>query len=179
MSYRLEVITTSVADAVRYAGGLMFDRGRAGWRVSVITEDAAQSRALTVLGARLQLPGQLDDVLYKPDRLARTLLMPVDELTEDRHLAAVNYGDEPCAQLLFWGADASESAAARHAVRHDLSPAARSFKTHALRCAGLDTEVERSELFWVDDPLASARFGDLRMSDVSAGGDRAPARTPT
>ncbi|MCV7282193.1 hypothetical protein H7J88_21410 [Mycolicibacterium flavescens] len=34
-NYRLDVASATVAEAVRYAGGLMFDRVRAGWRVVV------------------------------------------------------------------------------------------------------------------------------------------------
>lgn len=56
MSYRLDVITSSLTEAVRHAGGLMFDRNRAGWRVSVITDDDTYVRALTILGAQIQSP---------------------------------------------------------------------------------------------------------------------------
>ena len=51
MSYRIDVVNQSVAEAVRHAGGLIFDRSRAGWRVRVVIDDAANSRALSILGA--------------------------------------------------------------------------------------------------------------------------------
>ncbi|MCV7154576.1 hypothetical protein [Mycolicibacterium pyrenivorans] len=65
MSYRLDVVTTSVADAISHAGGLMFDRGRAGWRVAVVTDAAPYSQfwatdaLATVLFEDLLPDGQL------------------------------------------------------------------------------------------------------------------------
>lgn len=162
MSYRLDVATTSVADAVRHAGGLMFDRGRAGWRVAVVTDDATYSQALTILGTHTRSPGQLEDRPHGQGRVVRTRVLPIDELTATRQGTAEDSGVAPWAQLLFWGERVTRESTGRlYAVRHDLSPAARTFKAHALRCAGLDTHVESSEQFWVTDALATDLFGDL------------------
>ena len=53
MGYQLDVVTASVAEAVRHVGGLMFDRSAAGWRVRVVTVDTAHRQALTILGTAL------------------------------------------------------------------------------------------------------------------------------
>ncbi|KUI38762.1 hypothetical protein AU195_22420 [Mycobacterium sp. IS-1496] len=46
-------------------------------------------------------------------------------------------------------------------MRHDLSPAARTFKTQALYATGLVTSVEECEHFWADGTLGSSGFWDL------------------
>lgn len=184
MSYRLDVVTGSIADAVRHARGLMFDRGRAGWRVVVVTDDDAPFTALTILGTHAQSPGQLDVAPGRPDRLVRIRVQSINELTSDRFDSGVaNAEVEPCAQLLLWGPPiTSGTTGPLHAVRHDLSPAARTFKAHALRCVGLDTHVESSEQFWVNTVLAPDQFGDLLPVDqwphVHGGGHHARSPSP-
>ena len=61
MSYRLDVVSDSLAEAVAHAGGLIFDRRRAGWDVSVTTSDVTPTRALTILGARIDVPGPFNE----------------------------------------------------------------------------------------------------------------------
>ena len=56
MGYHLDVITDDVGEAIRYAGGLMFDCCRAGWQVVVTTDDVAHTEALAILGVRAQSP---------------------------------------------------------------------------------------------------------------------------
>ena len=55
MRYRLDVVAPSVAEAVRYAGGWMFDRVMAGWDVNVLlasdTDRDGDVRPLKILGA--------------------------------------------------------------------------------------------------------------------------------
>lgn len=184
MSYRLDVIAASVPDAIRYAGGLMFDRGRAGWRVAVVTDDATHSRALAILGANTQSPARLEARPSGQARAYRIRVLPIDELTVSRQGPAAEDSEaEPRARLLFWGPRVtSESTGLLYAVRHDLSPAARTFKAHALHCAGLDTFVESSERFWANDALAADLFDDLRPDGqwprAHAGGTHEQSRSP-
>ena len=178
-SYRLDVISASVADAVRYAGGLMFDRGRAGWRVVVVTEDTTHSSALTILGSRTRSPGQPEEILGKP---VRTRIPSHDALF-------VNHGPAPVGlprvesnwQLLFWGPHVScEAAASASPLRHELSAAAQRFKAHALHAAGLDTQVEPSEEFWSNDVLDPDLLVDLLLHPQShAGVYQARSPSPT
>jgi hypothetical protein len=181
-SYRLDVISVSVADAVRYAGGLMFDRGRAGWRVVVVTEDLTQSTALTILGARTQPPGQPELILGKPGRMVRTRILSGATFSVNRRTARVGLPRvESGPQQLFWGPHLScETAATVHPVRHELSPAARTFKAHALHAAGLDTHVDPSEEFWSTDALDPALPVESSLESQTYAGefeDRPPSPT--
>lgn len=179
-SYRLDVISASVADAVRYAGGLMFDRGRARWRVVVVTEDATHSTALTILGTRTQPPGQLEEILGKPGRVVRTRILSGNALSVNDGTARVGLPRvESGSQLLFWGPHVNcETAATVYPVRHELSPAARMFKAHALHAAGLDTHVEPSEEFWSRDVLDPDLLVD-RLLESQTYDDECEARSPS
>lgn len=180
-SYRLDVISASVADAVRYAGGLMFDRGRAGWRVVVVTEDATHSTALTILGTRTQPPGQPEEILGNPGRVVRTRILSGDALSvHDGTACAGPPRVESGSQLLFWGPHVScETTATVYPVRHELSPAARRFKAHALTAAGLDVHVEPSEEFWSNDaPHPDLLVDPLLNSQTHAGESEARSPSP-
>src|SRR5690606_31689638 len=97
VGYRVDVITDSVSEAVRHAGGLMFDRSRAGWDVVVLTDDPDNSRALAILGARTQGPGQLDDRFHRRERETRTVVTAIGGFGAEGTSAAVP-GLEPHAQ---------------------------------------------------------------------------------
>ena len=49
---RLSAIAPSAAEAVRYAGGWLFDQVMAGWDVTVVTADDGDPRPLDILGVR-------------------------------------------------------------------------------------------------------------------------------
>jgi hypothetical protein len=164
VGYRVDVITDSVSEAVRHAGGLMFDRSRAGWDVVVLTDDPDNSRALAILGARTQGPGQLDDRFHRREREIRTVVTAIGGFGAEGTSAAVP-GLEPHAQLLLWGHQVDdELARVLQPVRHRLGAAALSFKTHALHAIGVATTVEECEHFW---------------ADPTHGADRTAARSPT
>ena len=50
MRYRLDVVAANAADAVRFAGGWMYDRVMAGWDVTVLLADRSDERPLQILG---------------------------------------------------------------------------------------------------------------------------------
>lgn len=163
-SYRLDVVSASVADAVLNVGGLMFDRIRAGWRVVVVTEDVTQSTALAILGTRAQSPRQPDEMPVKPGRVVRTRIMSGEALCVDRRTSGKLPRTERGSQLLFWGSHVNrELAGTVYPVRHELSPAARRFKACALHAAGLDTHVEPSEMFSTNDALDPDLLADLML----------------
>lgn len=158
--YRLDVVSATIADAVRRAGGLMFDRVRAGWRVVVVTEDTAHSTALTIVGTRTQFPGEPEEIPAKAGRVVHIRVLPGDSPSVNRRTAEVRLGS----QLLFWGPRVDcEPAEHKYPVRHELSPAARRFKRCALHAAGLDTHVEPSEEFWSNDVVDADLFADLLL----------------
>ncbi|BCI54318.1 hypothetical protein NIIDNTM18_35960 [Mycolicibacterium litorale] len=144
VSYRIDVVTDSVPDAIRHAGGLMFDRRRAGWQVVVVTDDAVHSRALTILGARIESPGDAESRLSVAERGIRTVVAARSQGPAGWELL------KPCNELLLWGHQVDEqSTGAMRPVRHDLSTAAQIFKAQALFSTGLATIVEQCEQFWV------------------------------
>ena len=161
MGYRLDVVADSVAEAVRQAGGLMFDRCRAGWQVVVVTTDDAHADALTILGVRAESRGAAGTEVPERDRRFRTVVGP---------LGLFATGPEICADSwLLWGDELDEGpTGVLQPVRHQLSAAARAFKGQALRRAGLPLSDAPEERFWLRDPAPSP-----------AGPDRSGARSPT
>ena len=53
MRYRLDVVAANAADAVRFAGGWMYDRVMAGWDVTVLVADRSDDRPLHILGVEM------------------------------------------------------------------------------------------------------------------------------
>ncbi|GAT08964.1 hypothetical protein H7I77_19340 [Mycolicibacterium novocastrense] len=164
-NYRLDVVSATVADAVRHAGGLMFDRVRAGWRVVVVTEDTSHSTALTILGTRTRSPGEPEEIPAKAGRVVHIRVLPGDSPSVNRRTTGVALPRAGLgSQLLFWGPRVDcEPAEPKYPVRHELSPAARRFKGCALHAAGLDTHVEPSEEFWSNDVVDADLFADLLL----------------
>jgi hypothetical protein len=151
VSYRIDVFTDSVPDAIRHAGGLMFDRRRAGWQVVVVTDDAIHSRALAILGARIEPLGDVESRLHEAERGIRTVLAAIDDGTPSRELLG------PRSELLLWGRQ-DELTGVLRPVRHNLSPAAQIFKAQALFSTGLPAMLEQCEQFWADsDSRAGSR----------------------
>ena len=75
--HEMTVIASSVADVVASAGGWLFDRRMAGWKVNVLVADRAGEQALQILGADvLDLSGHFDAISEDPDRAARSRSLP-------------------------------------------------------------------------------------------------------
>ena len=53
MRYRLDVVAPTVLDAVKFAGGWVYDRVMAGWDVTVLIGDDEDVRPLEILGAEV------------------------------------------------------------------------------------------------------------------------------
>lgn len=103
----------------------MCDRSMAGWTVTVRTDDISHRQALLILGAEIRAFEQP----AAASETSQTVVAQADRPPEE----AARVGLQP--------------------VKHRLSSAARAFKAHALRAAGLDSCVEASETLWVsDDP---------------------------
>jgi hypothetical protein len=158
--YRIDVLTDSVREAVRHAGGLMFDRRRAGWQVVVVTDDVIASRALDILGVCVESPGDADPRLRAPDLEDRTVLTARGDATAERGLGPLvgRYG-----RFLAWGEVEDASTGVLHRVRHTLSPAAQMFKAQALFSTGLATNVEHHEDFWADRTVDGRCLFDLAV----------------
>ena len=67
MRYRLDVVAPTVLDAVRYAGGWIYDRVMAGWDVTVLVGNQDDLRPLQILGAEtLDLESVLEEWEDRP-----------------------------------------------------------------------------------------------------------------
>ncbi|MEV0360014.1 hypothetical protein AB0H71_28545 [Nocardia sp. NPDC050697] len=139
VKYRLDVVALSVADAVKHAGGWLFDRATAGWEVTVLIPGAADDTPLRILGAEL---ASLDDALATGGRgrtphaiaMAAGICLREPMASEGLHLALLDRGLE----VVVWGEYTPPgSAELLSPVEYRLSMAARAFKTRAMKAAGL------------------------------------------
>jgi hypothetical protein len=158
----MTAIAPSAAEAVRYAGGWLFDQVMAGWDVTVITADDEDPRPLDILGVRAR---NFDAIFAAPvlgpclQAIAlRTDLYHDDERVRRLVLAAAEAGR---AEIRLWGevwpADFDGSG---ESVSHRLSLAARAFKSQALAAADLRGEpTAEIEVF---------RRGELRRPRLAA-----------
>src|SRR5215207_7462824 len=86
LRHEMTVVASSVTDVVTSAGGWLYDRRMAGWRVNVLVDDRAGERALRILGADVfDLCGNLETISDDPDRVA-TLAVAADVYAADRRI---------------------------------------------------------------------------------------------
>lgn len=140
--HQLNVVAASTADVVRFAGGWLYDRARAGWTVDVVVVDDGDERPLTILGATLL------------DMDAATLLgeMPSDgSLAISADVIRTNAGirawvldarTKGVGEVAVWGDHwPAELGRPVHPVAHRVSVAAQAFKRHALAAAAAPDQV--------------------------------------
>lgn len=147
--YQLDVTACDVADVVRHAGGWLYDRAMAGWDVAVTVTGDCDVAPLRILGVRTERPPADDDDAGAPPR-ALALAASADALVAVAGLR----GDvlrtlrRGAAEVTVWG-DGGVDGLDRgvESVEHVLSAAARAFKTHALRAAGVDEPAGPVEVF--------------------------------
>jgi len=167
MRYRLDVVAPSIAEAVRYAGGWMFDRVMAGWDVNVLVTDRDDVRPLKILGAEtvdLETALAAGDDHPHPQALA----VAADLIERDTRVRvgvqrALDHG---LTEVALWGEHwPVELDHDVDSVQHRLSAAARVFKAQALAAASIgDTAV---------GPVETFRSG--AMSGPPIGADLIPA----
>lgn len=56
MTNRVDVMAGSVADAVRRAGGWIFDRSMQGWAINLVIGRPGDTRPIEILGATVNAP---------------------------------------------------------------------------------------------------------------------------
>lgn len=144
---KLAVLAADVADAVNAAGGVIFDRVSAGWRVAVYLEAPGDDRPLRILGAEAHpLPGDLDDESEWPD----FVLVAADvhgRNTDVRRFIATAVRSRRAAVAVWESDRPSEPEKSSGRVDHRLSTAAQAFKAHAICAAGLTSQVSPTESF--------------------------------
>jgi hypothetical protein len=137
MRYRLDVVAPTVLDAVKFAGGWVYDRVMAGWDVTVLVAKDDDVRPLRILGAdTLDLESVLEDWEDRPH--PQTVAVAADLFDRDpRVLQHVrNALDQGATEVTLWGERLpAELDSSVDSVQHQLSAAARAFKAKALAAA--------------------------------------------
>ncbi|WP_328358913.1 hypothetical protein OG976_05400 [Mycobacterium sp. NBC_00419] len=150
MRYRLDIVAPSVAEAVRYAGGWMFDRVMAGWDVNVLIPDADDIRPLSILGAQTvdyeSVIAAGDDQPHPQALAVASDLIGRDARVREGVQRALEHG---MTEVAMWGdAQPEWPGHGVDCVQHRLSAAARVFKAQALAAAQVaDLSVEPVEKF--------------------------------
>lgn len=147
--YELDVTACDVADVVRHAGGWLYDRAMAGWDVAVTVTGDCDVTPLRILGVRTERPEPDEDDAGAPPRAlalaaSADVLIATAELRDDV-LRTLKRG---IAEVTVWGESGVDGLdRGVESVDHVLSAAARAFKTHALRAAGIDEPAGPVETF--------------------------------
>ncbi len=154
MRYRLDVVASSVADVVRFAGGWLFDRAMAGWDVTVLLTnepfEQPGGRPLQILGVQtLDLESALASVQTRPRPQALAVaadLFGCDSRVRQGVLRALDHG---ATEVTLWGETwPSELDDSVGLVQHPLSMAAQTFKARALAAAGVpEASIGGAETF--------------------------------
>lgn len=141
MRYAMDVVATSVVEVVSCAGGWLYDRATAGWDVTVLLAAQPDVRPLHILGAKVV---DLRDALAGPPRrpaaiAAAVALYEADLGVRDEIHAAVVGGR---VEVTLWGQNCPrELSRCATDTTHELSWAARIFKTQALSAAAAPAEL--------------------------------------
>ncbi|MCW2733029.1 MAG: hypothetical protein JWR13_3845 [Mycobacterium sp.] len=141
MRYRLDVVSPSVPEVVRFAGGWLVDRVMAGWDVTVLIDGAQDLRPLEILGVDTQdLEGALEMWADRPH--PQTVAVASELFSADARVrqGVLNALDQGLTEVTLWGEHWPEELDDTvGSVRHQLSAAARAFKAQAL--AAIDPPV--------------------------------------
>jgi len=147
LSYDLTVVATETSDVVAGAGGWLYDRVRAGWKVNVVVPVSCDVRPLEILGVQARHAGRdAGDLPAEPAALAVPARLFAADQGLRRHVTeALRRGT---AEVTMWGPCATADLGYRvDRVQYRLSTAARAFKAHALAAAGITTAVANVEQF--------------------------------
>lgn len=149
MRYRLDVVAANIADAVRFAGGWMYDRVMAGWDVTVLLADGGDERPLQILGVRTaDLESAL--VLWAERPHPQTVAVAAELFATDERVRRGVLGalEQGLTEVTLWGerwpAELDDSIGP---VQHHLSAAARAFKCQSLAAAADFDGVGATETF--------------------------------
>ena len=147
LEYRLDVLGTDAAELVRFAGGWMFDRAMAGWRVNAWLLDADEMRPLHVLGVRghrLEPGVSRIDAAFAGGLAVSAGLAESDGGVRDEVRSVLTSGRT---EVVLWGGRWPHQLGGRaESVRYRLSAAAQTFKRHALLAANCpEVRVEATE----------------------------------
>lgn len=134
MRYRLDVVSPSVPEVVKFAGGWLVDRVMAGWDVTVLIDGAQDVRPLEILGVASQdLEGALEMWAERPH--PQTVAVASELFSADSRVrqGVLNALEQGLTEVTLWGEHWPEELDDTvGSVSHQLSAAARAFKAQAL-----------------------------------------------
>jgi hypothetical protein len=149
MRYRLDVVAPTVLDAVKFAGGWVYDRVMAGWDVTVLIDDDEDARPLEILGAEVR---DLESVLesWQDRRHPQTIAVAADLFDRDSRVrkGVLSALEQGATEVTLWGEGLpAELDKSVDSVQHQLTAAARAFKAQALAAANNSEAVGHTETF--------------------------------
>ncbi|WP_063058924.1 hypothetical protein [Nocardia sienata] len=161
LRHRLAIVAPNTVDAVRYAGGYIFDRMMGGWEVVAVLTEHDDVRPLEILGATvLDLTTAMSSPVH--DTWPESVLLAPDIFVSNEWVrrGAIDCLDKGLAELAVWGDELPAELACRVlSAHHPLSSAARAFKRCALGAAGIPEQArEDIEVFHSGEVL----LADLR-----------------
>jgi hypothetical protein len=142
--YQLHVVASCMADVVQSAGGWLCDRARAGWDVTVLVADHQDARPLSILGATaLDRDAEFASIMRPASRggalaISAELLAGNTRVREDV-LRLLKRG---LTEVIVWGDEwPAELGRKVDPVQHQMSCAARAFKSSALVAAAVSSDA--------------------------------------
>ncbi|MEU1961466.1 hypothetical protein [Nocardia sp. NPDC019304] len=137
------MVAPDIADVVRWTGGWLFDRTVAGWEVTVLMAERADTRPLRILGAAVL---DLEQFSAAPVRETwpQAVAVAAEAYRSDGRVrdGVLDCLDRGLTEVTMWGEDLPAELDRRvGTVQHRVSSAGRAFKTCALRAAGLATDT--------------------------------------
>jgi len=143
LRYQLNVVASTTADVVSWAGGWLWDRARAGWDVNVLVADGGDPRPLAILGATaVDLDEGLASMVRNASRVG-ALAVSADLLAADTRVREeiVRVLKRGLTEVVVWGQQwPAELGRQADPVQHRVSQAARAFKSHALVAADVSSD---------------------------------------
>jgi len=136
--YQMTVVAADLVDVVRWTGGWLCDRARAGWDVNVLLPGRHDARPLTILGATA-LDGDGDTLaMVRQASRGGALAVCAHLLATDERIRAevLRIVTRDLTDVTVWGEEwPAQLGREVEPVQHRLSSAARAFKLHALGAA--------------------------------------------
>lgn len=168
-SYTLNVLAIDVADAVRGAGGLMFDRRHSGWTVRVFVTGTTDFSPLQILGAQgfshdgvtaLRAMPPHTALALSSAAAARSSLLGSDVWARWRRASA---------EVMLWGEPPGELRGHLVGMEHRLSGAGHAFKARAWAACGQGEVLPRDERFHGTGRVCTPLNPDLTTFAVDTG----------
>jgi hypothetical protein len=159
LGYTVTVLAEDSAAVVTAAGGLIFDRASAGWKVKTYLVSPCVGRALRILGVSHTGLVTVEESGQRPAHLPDALVMSASLYNTNsivRHYIGAACRSQQVDVAIWGGEWPMDLAPGIGPVEYRLSSAAQEFKWHAMVAAGVPPERTPTESFhsgkWRLDP---------------------------